>query len=88
MSVASSIPAWRKSSHSKSSYCVEVAQTAAAAAVRDSKDHTAGNIVLPRRQWSDFIAATKAGTFDHRRSRSHEARRCGRARRVVLAGSR
>lgn len=54
--------AWKKSSYSKSSYCVEVAQDDGAVAVRDSKHRAAGRILLNSRHWSRFLAAIKSGS--------------------------
>lgn len=57
---------WRKSSYSgQTGQCVEVAHlTTGHTAVRDTKHHGAGPVLLfPRHQWAAFIAATKAGEF-------------------------
>ena len=56
---------WRKSSYSgQNTACVEVAPTAAGAAVRDSKSPAAGHLAVDRPQWSDFLGAIKRGDFD------------------------
>ncbi|MDG4816653.1 DUF397 domain-containing protein [Micromonospora sp. WMMD956] len=48
---------WRKSSHSGSdSDCVEVAETARAVGVRDSKDPTGPVLAFDRRAWTAFVA--------------------------------
>lgn len=54
------VTAWRKSSHSKSSYCVEVAREADTVVVRDSKDRPSGSILLSCQQWSRMLSAIKA----------------------------
>ncbi|MEU5853475.1 DUF397 domain-containing protein [Saccharopolyspora shandongensis] len=56
---------WRKSSYSQSSAdCVEVGRLASGAAVRDTKDRSAGYFVANASQWSNFVAAVKAGRFE------------------------
>jgi hypothetical protein len=65
--------AWRTSTRSQTSNCVEVAPLSgratnhpvvAAVAVRDSKDRRGPVLVFPRGQWLDFLTATKNGEFD------------------------
>lgn len=59
--------AWRTSSRSQSTNCVEVAALpgeAAPVAMRDSKDRTGPVLVFGRAQWLGFIAAAKSGEFD------------------------
>ena len=53
---------WRTSSYSTDkSNCVEVAVTADAVAVRDSKAPDAGTLLLTPRAWAAFTAALCAG---------------------------
>ncbi|SFT43900.1 protein of unknown function [Actinopolyspora lacussalsi subsp. righensis] len=55
---------WRKSSYSaNTSTCVEVGRTTDGAAVRDSKDRTAGHITTTHHQWRTFLQALKADHF-------------------------
>ncbi len=57
---------WRKSSRSaNTSTCVEVGRTTDGAAVRDTKNRSAGYFTASRAQWSTFVAALKDGTFDN-----------------------
>lgn len=59
------LSAWWKSSYSgQHTACVEVAQTSAGTAVRDSKSPCAGYFAINRPQWSNFLAAIKRGDFD------------------------
>lgn len=55
---------WKTSSRSNRTYCVEVVSTDDGAAVRDSKDRTAGHITASAAQWWVFVAGIKAGLFD------------------------
>jgi Domain of unknown function (DUF397) len=55
---------WRKSSRSTNvSNCVEVAITAAAVAVRDSKNPTGGALFIPPLTWTAFTTALRANEF-------------------------
>ncbi|RCW45881.1 uncharacterized protein DUF397 [Halopolyspora algeriensis] len=55
---------WRKSSRSSTgNACVEVGRLAGGAAVRDTKDRTAGYFTTTGRQWRTFVAAIKADRF-------------------------
>ncbi|MEV5542428.1 DUF397 domain-containing protein [Saccharopolyspora shandongensis] len=56
---------WRKSSYSQNTGdCVEVGALTAGAAVRDSKAPDDVYFVANASQWSDFVAAIKAGRFE------------------------
>ncbi|WP_456242830.1 DUF397 domain-containing protein [Actinopolyspora lacussalsi] len=56
---------WRKSSRSSTqTNCVEVGRTTDGAAVRDSKDRTAGYFTTTHRQWQTFLQALKTDHFD------------------------
>ncbi|HWS33091.1 MAG TPA: DUF397 domain-containing protein [Actinoplanes sp.] len=57
-------PQWRKSTHSSSSACVEVAPRPDQIMVRDSKDPGGPVLTFDRRAWVDFIDGAKAGEFD------------------------
>jgi Domain of unknown function (DUF397) len=59
--------AWRKSSYSASSgNCVEVARTASAVSVRDSKQAGPGPVLgFSHAAWRAFLDAAKYGKFDH-----------------------
>ena len=53
---------WRKSSHSSDqANCVEVAVTAGAVAVRDSKHPTGGVLTVCPQAWAAFTTALCAG---------------------------
>jgi len=57
---------WRTSTHSggNGGQCVEVASNLPAViAVRDSKNHEGGVLVLPRESWAQFLAAARSGEF-------------------------
>ncbi|MBP2476945.1 hypothetical protein JOF53_005817 [Crossiella equi] len=50
---------WRKSSYSGGgNNCVEVALPAGEAAVRDTKNRSAGTLTFTRAQWHGFLAAS------------------------------
>jgi Domain of unknown function (DUF397) len=55
--------AWRKSSHSGSNGCVEVAFVGGQVAVRDSKTRNAVLLFTPV-QWQEFMGAIRNGRFD------------------------
>ncbi|ASU78517.1 DUF397 domain-containing protein [Actinopolyspora erythraea] len=56
---------WRKSSRSgQGNNCVEVGRTPNGAAVRDTKDRSAGYFTTTGQQWSAFIDAVKNQRFD------------------------
>ena len=56
---------WRKSSRSgaNDSNCVEFAEVAEVAAVRDSKDPGGPVLVFDRRSWSFFVGGVRGGEF-------------------------
>lgn len=59
--------AWRKSTRSQTSNCVEVAPLRtgpAAVALRDSKDAGGPVLLFNRAGWLGFIAGAKNGQFD------------------------
>jgi hypothetical protein len=59
-----STPQWRKSSRSTDQpNCVEVAVTADAVAVRDSKHPTGGTLIVPPPTWTAFTTALSGGQF-------------------------
>ncbi|MCX2732986.1 DUF397 domain-containing protein [Saccharopolyspora sp. NFXS83] len=60
------ITRWRKSSRSHAANgCVEVGSTMGHVGVRDSKlGCTSPILTFTASTWSDFTAATRAGTFD------------------------
>lgn len=58
--------AWRTSTRSSATNCVEVATLDGAVAVRDSKDRGGPVLMFTRTPWREFLAATKAGEFDKR----------------------
>ncbi|MGW3468787.1 DUF397 domain-containing protein [Saccharopolyspora sp. NPDC000995] len=56
---------WRKSSRSAQvTDCVEVGRFGDGAAVRDSKQRTAGYFTISGDQWRSFVAGVRAGRFD------------------------
>ncbi|MCA1185111.1 MULTISPECIES: DUF397 domain-containing protein [unclassified Saccharopolyspora] len=55
---------WRKSSYSSAqTNCVEVGWIADGVAVRDTKNRTAGHLVLDSLQWSLFILSIKSSSY-------------------------
>jgi hypothetical protein len=56
-------PAWRTSSFSNGSNCVEVALTGQGAFVRDSKNRGC-TLSLSRMAWADFTTAIREGRYD------------------------
>ena len=60
--------AWRTSTRSQSTNCVEVGplgpDQGGAVVMRDSKDRQGPVLVFSRAQWEGFISATKNGDFD------------------------
>lgn len=64
MSSAENPTNWRKSTRSSNQTdCVEVGRVADGAAVRDTKDRTAGHLTPNRAQWAAFIAAIKSDRY-------------------------
>ncbi|MGC4894132.1 DUF397 domain-containing protein [Micromonospora sp. DT31] len=60
--------AWRKSTRSQTSNCVEVAPLHAGptgVALRDSKDPSGPVLLFDRAGWLGFLAGAKTGRFDH-----------------------
>lgn len=65
--VGAAVPAWRKSSRSQSTNCVEVGPLAgqhAPVLMRDSKDRGGPVLSFDRDTWRDFIDSAKSGEFD------------------------
>ena len=61
---------WRKSTRSGTNGCVEVALDTAEVAVRDSKQHGNGPVLLfTAHEWDAFLAGVRDGEFDRSRSR-------------------
>ncbi len=56
--------AWRKSSASGESNCVEVAVEANLVLVRDSKDRASAVLRFTFAEWSAFLAGARDGQFD------------------------
>lgn len=56
--------AWRKSSASGSSGCVEVATTANEIFVRDSKNRSGAVLRFTSVEWRAFLAGVRLGEFD------------------------
>ncbi|PRW61866.1 DUF397 domain-containing protein [Actinopolyspora mortivallis] len=56
---------WRKSTYTQQeTACVEVGRINEGAAVRDTKDRSAGYFTADHQQWSAFINAIKTNRFD------------------------
>jgi hypothetical protein len=58
--------AWRTSTRSSSTNCVEVAALDEGIAVRDSKDRGGPTLRFASTSWREFLSAAKAGEFDLR----------------------
>lgn len=56
--------AWRTSSRSQNTNCVEVGEIGTAIAMRDSKDRQGPVLIFARERWIDFVTSAKAGEFD------------------------
>lgn len=63
---ANTVTGWRKSSRSAAKTdCVEVGCAGNAhAAVRDTKDRSAGHFTVSPRAWGSFLSAVKADHFE------------------------
>ncbi|SDK44352.1 protein of unknown function [Actinopolyspora mzabensis] len=56
---------WHKSSYSgNQTNCVEVGRLTHGAAVRDTKNRTAGHLTTTQAQWTAFITALKTNRFE------------------------
>ncbi|GAB3548895.1 hypothetical protein J2S53_004079 [Actinopolyspora lacussalsi] len=56
---------WRKSTYThQETACVEVGRTQDGAAVRDTKDRSAGYFTTTGQQWAAFIDAVKTDRFN------------------------
>ena len=55
---------WRKSSHSGSNGCVEVAVAGDQVAVRDSKDQAGPVLLFSTEEWRAFAAGMRDGEFE------------------------
>ena len=60
---------WRKSTRSGAAgHCVEIAETAVAVLVRDSKDADGAVLTFAAPGWRGFIAGVRDGEFDRPRA--------------------
>ncbi|HWC43253.1 MAG TPA: DUF397 domain-containing protein [Actinomycetota bacterium] len=59
-----STASWRKSSHSGSNGCVEVARQGDQVALRDSKHPGGGVLVFTAHEWRAFLDGVRGGEFD------------------------
>jgi len=57
-------PAWRKSSASNTSGCVEVAFVDQSVLIRDSKHPGGPRLQVPAKEWQRFIDGVRHGEFD------------------------
>jgi Domain of unknown function (DUF397) len=55
---------WRKSSHSGTNGCVEVAVGADGVDVRDSKDRSGPTLRFTFEEWQAFLVGARDGEFD------------------------
>ena len=55
---------WRKSRHSATINCVEIAETPDVIGVRDSKNPGGAVLTYPVSRWSAFLTGVKLGEFD------------------------
>jgi hypothetical protein len=73
---------WRKSTHSGSNGCVEVAFVDGLVAIRDTKDRQGHALIFTPVEWHAFIDGVRDGQFDLERSTERAAGGRSRARRV------
>jgi hypothetical protein len=59
-------PQWQKSSYCGTNACVEVAQTADAILVRDSKNPHLAPLTFTQDEWSAFVKGVEAGEFSQK----------------------
>jgi hypothetical protein len=64
MADSSTTAVWRKSSHSSTNGCVEVACGESEVAVRDSKDRGGPVLRFTAHEWEAFLAGVRDGEFD------------------------
>lgn len=55
---------WRKSSHSHTNGCVEVAFIEGQVAVRDSKDRSGPVLLFTAHEWEAFVGGARDGEFE------------------------
>lgn len=55
---------WRKSSHSNSVGCLELAANGDSVLVRDSKDRGGPELSFSLLEWHQFVAGARRGEFD------------------------
>lgn len=60
---ATEAPTWRRSRRCATASCVEVARIEDRLLVRDSKNPAIAPLCFTERQWAEFVAGVKAGTF-------------------------
>lgn len=60
MSCLDEAPAWRVSSKSNGTNCVEVGQHATAILVRDTKNRAAAGLSFPARTWESFTSSFRS----------------------------
>jgi hypothetical protein len=58
---------WRKSTHSHSNGCVEVAFVEGQVAVRDSKDRSGPVLLFTAHEWAVFLSGVRDREFDQAR---------------------
>lgn len=58
-------PEWQKSSYCGTNACVEVAITAGAVLVRDSKNPQLAPLSFTTDEWTAFLQGVRAGEFGH-----------------------
>lgn len=61
---SNTVTGWRKSSRSAAKTdCVEVGRAGSHAAVRDTKDRSAGYFTVSQQAWGNFLSAIKADHY-------------------------